>query len=413
MLTLTVYNTNNVAHEALLDDDWEYAKNDRFTINSDGYLKYKGILVHQKVMKSDPYQTVDHINKNKLDNRKKNLRFATGSENSHNRTKKENAKSKWKGVHPDNGRYTVRITKKGVDEDYYGQYAIEEHAAWAYNLKAVELYGTFADLNDLEEPKGFVLAQRKEKNDFGYGITYDKRLYRKNRYMVRVKSKRIGEYEHLEDAREAVRIALIEWEKEKKLKKDQILDLPIFEIDGIAIIKASENGRECLFVKVDHDMWHNLMQYKWYKSTGDNTYIAGRVKGEQLSLSSYITGLYGEMKPAQNMKIDHVNHNPLDNKRCNLRLVSDSTNSHNKAKMEGTSTTFLGVSVKRPGKFQANIKFKGDNFYLGLYSSEMEAAWAYDEKAREFHGDYANTNNVAKPSNFKRLVKRKRAVNDE
>lgn len=87
---------------------------------------------------------IDHVNRNKLDNRKCNLRMATYSENNYNRVKK--GSSKYKGVYKQGDKWRCVITKDGK-KTHIGYYTSEEEAAMAYNKKAVELFGEFAYLN--------------------------------------------------------------------------------------------------------------------------------------------------------------------------------------------------------------------------------------------------------------------------
>ena len=95
---------------------------------------------------------VDHINRNKLDNRKSNLRVVTRSENCANRGSFRNSSSQYKGVHwsKKTGRWEVSITKDGI-QIYVGSFDDEITAASAYNDYARKLWGEFAVLNDIVE----------------------------------------------------------------------------------------------------------------------------------------------------------------------------------------------------------------------------------------------------------------------
>lgn len=83
--------------------------------------------------------------------------------------------------------------------------------------------------------------------------------------------------------------------------------------------------------------------------------------------------------------IDHKNGKRADNRFCNLREVTRSTNLENLRFAKCTSTTgLLGVSTCRD-KFQARIKVKGEVHYLGSFSTPQEAHEVYVEAKRRLH----------------------------
>jgi hypothetical protein len=90
---------------------------------------------------------IDHINGDKLDNRRSNLRICTQAENVRNQKKTRYPRlSHYKGVSKDHGCWRARITK---DRVWYclGYFRTEEAAAQAYNQAAQELFGEYARLN--------------------------------------------------------------------------------------------------------------------------------------------------------------------------------------------------------------------------------------------------------------------------
>lgn len=96
---------------------------------------------------------VDHINRDKLDNRRINLRLATRTQNEANKAKRvSKSSSRYKGVHFSKGTlkkpWRVTITKEKKTKNL-GYFATEEEAAQAYNDAAVEMFGAFAYLNDI------------------------------------------------------------------------------------------------------------------------------------------------------------------------------------------------------------------------------------------------------------------------
>ena len=99
---------------------------------------------------------IDHINRNPSDARMCNLRRATHSLNSHNRTKKPNASSVYLGVHVlPHGWFSANLNQQGT-HFFVGNFKEEKVAAFAYNCRANELYGEEANLNNVDPPDGWV-----------------------------------------------------------------------------------------------------------------------------------------------------------------------------------------------------------------------------------------------------------------
>jgi len=94
--------------------------------------------------------------------------------------------------------------------------------------------------------------------------------------------------------------------------------------------------------------------------------------------------------------VDHKNGDTLDNRRSNLRLATRIQNNVNQKKMTGSSSSiFIGVT-RRGEKWKAQIGFtrggKRQGVSLGYFSTEEQAARAYDESAKRHYGEFANLN---------------------
>lgn len=101
----------------------------------------------QIIGKRDDLKT-DHINGNRLDNRKINLRFVTSKQNNQNRASKKISTSKFKGIYWYERRNKWIAQIKIGDKKYHlGCYDSEQDAAYVYNCWAESFFGEYARLN--------------------------------------------------------------------------------------------------------------------------------------------------------------------------------------------------------------------------------------------------------------------------
>lgn len=99
------------------------------------------------------------------------------------------------------------------------------------------------------------------------------------------------------------------------------------------------------------------------------------------------------LKADEGIVVDHINGNPLDNRKSNLRLCSQAENCYNSAKRSGAKSKYKGVSIRDEAKpFRARLHKDGKEYHLGSFETEIEAAIAYDVKAKEMFGEFARLN---------------------
>ena len=143
-----------------------------------------------------------------------------------------------------------------------------------------------------------------------------------------------------------------------------------------------------LFAIIDSRDFREVSKYRWYAMQWNGRItgvIAGSIVGNVL-LHRVV------MQPEAGFDVDHRNGNPLDNRRCNLRLATRSQNCQNRQKRFGTvGSQYKGV-FRSGRRWRAFIRVKGVRSHLGQFDSEMEAAIAYDDAARRFFGEFARPN---------------------
>lgn len=108
----------------------------------------RGLKIHQMLMgRCGNLNAIDHINRDKLDNRLVNLRLCTQQENNYNRSKSKNSQYNYKGIKlQKNGLYTAYVTKDGTKHEIK-DIDNELSAAEIYDAMAEELLGKFAPKN--------------------------------------------------------------------------------------------------------------------------------------------------------------------------------------------------------------------------------------------------------------------------
>lgn len=112
-------------------------------------INYRIVLMHRLILGDDTEKWIDHINRNRLDNRIKNLRYATGSANRVNSDINSNNTSGFRGVHYLNKsrkHWCARIGHN-MTRVYIGVFDTAEEAALAYDREAKKRFGRVAQLN--------------------------------------------------------------------------------------------------------------------------------------------------------------------------------------------------------------------------------------------------------------------------
>ena len=143
---------------------------------------------------------------------------------------------------------------------------------------------------------------------------------------------------------------------------------------------------------IDDEDFELIRQWKWRTVLFNKKrlYVRGSKKIDNKWHNILMHRLIMNAKKGQ--KIDHRTGNRLDNRRSNLRFCTSSQNNMNMKKNKGVSR-YKGVCwAKQTKRWAAGIMLNRKKTHLGYFENEVEAAKAYDIKARELFGEFARPN---------------------
>lgn len=147
---------------------------------------------------------------------------------------------------------------------------------------------------------------------------------------------------------------------------------------------TQRNGDEHT-VYVDEQDRALVEQHIW--RVNSSGYAATDVCTQTVPRQSYVLLHRLLMNPGE-LHIDHINRNRLDNRRCNLRVCTQTQNNRNRCKQVNNTSGYRGV-VQYRGKYTVRISLNGTDTYHGYYTSKHSAAIVANIKRRELHGDYS------------------------
>ena len=87
--------------------------------------------------------------------------------------------------------------------------------------------------------------------------------------------------------------------------------------------------------------------------------------------------------------IDHINGDSLDDRSANLRSATITQNAWNHKCRARKINLPMGVRNNSSGKYQARITVNKKVIYLGAYNTPEEADLIYQQKRKEYYGEYA------------------------
>lgn len=145
------------------------------------------------------------------------------------------------------------------------------------------------------------------------------------------------------------------------------------------------------FALVDDEDFNELNKYQWHAYQDPTSKIwyakrtGPRINGRQRTIRMHSQILTHSL-------VDHINHDGLDNRRCNLRPCTVSQNKKNNNGYRSNTSGFKGVyldkNVMTPHKWRVIIRVNNKNISLGYYDTPQEASRIFNEKSKELYGEF-------------------------
>lgn len=142
------------------------------------------------------------------------------------------------------------------------------------------------------------------------------------------------------------------------------------------------------FTMIDDEDFEYFNQFRWYYDIGNYAYR--RIKTKKIWLHRAL------MKSSKDFVIDHIDGNGLNNQKSNLRICTHQQNIMNRNKNIGNNK-YRGIYTYpyNPNRWCVSLKRRINNKiirYRGSTTSEESAILLYNQKAKEFYGEFAKLN---------------------
>lgn len=166
--------------------------------------------------------------------------------------------------------------------------------------------------------------------------------------------------------------------------------------DYVEIDLLGNNGQN-KYLKIDKKDYALIMDYKWFLNGQGYPYtfkneLSGQNFGKRgLTLHRL---LFSNEYIEKGYVIDHINRDKLDNRRNNLRIITQKENSYNRTKNTNSNNTYKGVKLDKKtfGTYKASVTKDNIKYEIKDIPDEESAAKIYDIMAEELFGEYAGKN---------------------
>lgn len=154
-----------------------------------------------------------------------------------------------------------------------------------------------------------------------------------------------------------------------------------YDLSGEYGVGFFDDGEEFYFDKEDFEL---ICNYRWYKTKG---YIKSTDNSSGASIAMHRLVL---KNLSESDVVDHINRNPLDNRKQNLRICSQADNAKNRGTYKNNCSGHAGVFFdKKSNKWIAYINCDKKRRRLGSYESIEDAIRVREEAEKNYFKEYA------------------------
>lgn len=140
---------------------------------------------------------------------------------------------------------------------------------------------------------------------------------------------------------------------------------------------------------VDDEDFDYISKYTWRVNK------AGNYSRPVTNIKRKSTKMHHLLIERNGLTIDHIDGNPFNNQRNNLRVCSQSQNTKNCKSHSDSKTGIKGVFFNNnKNKFEARIKVNGKAIFLKRSNNIIDCINAYNEAAKKYFGEFARLNEI-------------------
>lgn len=132
-------------------------------------------------------------------------------------------------------------------------------------------------------------------------------------------------------------------------------------------------------ILIDDEDFNKVSKYTWRIRWDGRAH--SQIRGKMTLLHRYI------LDAPNGFQVDHIDGNPLNNRKVNLRLCTNSQNQMNSKKRSNCKSKYKGVTFRK-GMYVLHVRGK----HIRAFQNEMDAAIGYDIIAKQLYGEFCRPN---------------------